>query len=161
MPNKKTENQTSISWTALEFVAHPKTPLWYLGFGVIALGLMVFGIFSQSIITIITFALLIIVAYVFAVKSPRRQTYELDARGIRVNDIIYPYKNIKTFWLVYNPPEVKALNFETTAYLNNLVSIELANQNPVAVKLFLNRYLPEDLDREESFSEVLARKVKF
>lgn len=75
-------------------------------------------------------------------------------------EILYPYKIIKKFWLVYNPPITKTLNFETTAYLNNRISIQLGSQDPVAVKLYLSQYLPEDLDRTESLSETLARTLK-
>ena len=56
--------------------------------------------------------------------------------------------------------EIKTLNFETTAYLNNQISFQLGSQNPIELKLFLSQYLPEDLDRTESLTETLARSLK-
>jgi hypothetical protein len=74
--------------------------------------------------------------------------------------MVYSFKTIKIFWLDYRPPEIKTLNFITTAYINNQITIQLGDQDPVAVKLLLKQYLPEDLNREESLTEMLARKLK-
>ena len=123
--------------------------------------LIVFAAFSKSIMTVITFVLLILLSYAFAVKPPKSLRHSIGQVGIKVGNVAYPYKNIKTFWVVYNPPDVKTLNFETTAYLNNPVSVELGDQDPVEVKMLLKNFLVEDLEREESLSEVIARKARF
>ncbi|MBI4049731.1 MAG: hypothetical protein HY395_02880 [Candidatus Doudnabacteria bacterium] len=157
-PNQTTEQ---ISWQAPEFTAHQKTLQWYVTFGVISLLLLAFAVFTGSFITITTFILGIAIAYFFATKQPQNTTYTMSGLGIGINHNTIPYKNIRKFWIIYKPPQTKTLNFETTAYLNNTVSLELGDQDPVAVKLFLKRYLPEDLDMDETITDILARKAKF
>ena len=66
--------------------------------------------------------------------------------------------NSMNFYLNVTP--IKTLYFETSAYLNNKISLELNEQDPVAVKLFLSQYLIEDLERDESVSDALARRLK-
>jgi hypothetical protein len=58
--------------------------------------------------------------------------------------------------MIYTP-ENKTVNFETVAYLNNHISMELGRQDPVAIKQFLKNYLQEDLDREESFTLLISK----
>ena len=159
MANKNQLPET-ISWKAQSHQAPEHSPAWYLGFGLVSLGLILFAIFTHSPLTLITFILIILVILVMSNQPARSVTYKLTKTGIAAGQIIYPYKVIKTFWIVYNPPKVKTLSFETSAYLNNKISVELNEQDPVIVKLYLSRYLIEDLDREESITDALARSLK-
>ncbi len=109
---------------------------------------------------VVTFCVIIFSILLFTAQGPKIVTYKATKTGIMSGGTIYPYKIIKTFWLVYNPPVTKTLNFETTAYLNNQVSIVLADQDPIELKLYLSQYLTEDLDRQESLTETLARGLK-
>ncbi|MBI3952389.1 MAG: hypothetical protein HY336_00335 [Candidatus Doudnabacteria bacterium] len=151
----------NISWQAQEFKEHDKPRSWFIIFGVVCLALIAYAVYQKSIITIITFGLLTALSAYFAVKKPKVLTHIITPNGIVVGDVVYPYKTIKTFWIVYAPPQVKTLNFETSAYINRFVTLELGSQDPLAVKMALKNYLIEDLDREESFSDSIARKLKF
>ena len=157
MKNKISE---TLSWTAPSHIRPKRSLNWYLGFSLIAAGLIAYAVYTRSILTFITFFLIIIVLPIFSSQPTREVTYKATKTGIAVGKIIYPYKIIRKFWILYHPPEVKTLNFETTAYLNNRVIVQLGSQDPVELKLVLSQYLPEDLDQEESFSETLARKLK-
>ncbi len=160
------ENQTqqlpeTLTWKAMSKQQTAHSPQWYLGFTLGSIALLAFAIFyDRSIITIITFVLLIGVVYIFSTQSPQSITYKITTTGLSAGSTVYPYKIIKQFWILYNPPEVKKLCFMTTAYLNNQIVFELGNQDPLLVKLVLAQYLPEDLQREESLTEALARKLK-
>jgi hypothetical protein len=157
MPDKLPQ---TIVWKASSHTQHKRTYAWYLGFGIISLGLILFALFTHSILTLITFILLIVVVFIFATQPAVKVSYKLTNVGIEAGSITYPYKIIKKFWITYNPPTIKTLSFETSAYLNNKVSLQLGDQDPVMVKSFLNQYLPEDLDRQDSLSETLARGLK-
>ena len=124
------------------------------------MALLAFAIFNQSIITVITFVLIIFMIFIMTTQAPEEVTYKITKTGISLGDTLYPYKIIKTFWIVYNPPEVKILNFETTAYINNQVAVQLGSQNPLQVKQILSQYILEDPNRRESTADILARKLK-
>lgn len=158
--NKHQQQPQEIVWEAPEFKHYKKTQAWYIGFGIVALGLMVFAIFSKSIITIITFVLLILVSFFFFTQKPKKLTHRITYDGVQVGTQFYPYKNVKFFWIVYEPPYIKTLNFETTASLNKDLVLELEDQDPISVKLMLGSYLPEDLDREESVTDAISRRLK-
>lgn len=156
MPNKNTH----ISWEAPEFQHHQKPTFWYIALLAVSIGLIVYAIISGSIITAITFALLGAVTFGFAQKKPSTLNFSVTSTGISIGQTFYPYKSIKQFWIIYNR-EVKTLNFETTAYLNRFLSIQLGTQDPIKLRNILKNYLEEDLDREESLTEKLARGLKF
>lgn len=156
-----TEDNKIIEWQAPEFTEHEKNTSWHVIFTVIALLLIGYAVYIKSILSAITFVLLSILGWYFANKKPEIILYKLTSTGIVNSDTIIPYKNIKSFWIVYNPPLVKTLNFETTALLNRIVSIELGEQDPLKAREYLQNYITEDLDREESLTDIISRKAKF
>jgi|SRR3989338_4157457 len=159
MPNKQKLPDT-ITWKAPSHNRDPRSLLWYLIFGLVALALIGYAIYNQSLLMGIMFCVIIFSIILFSGQSARTITYKVTKTGITSGNSVYGYKTIKKFWILYNPPAIKTLNLETTAYLNNIVSMELGRQDPVELKLYLSQYLPEDLDREESLSDVLARQLK-
>ena len=156
----KTTLPETITWKAASHDQPQRSLVWYIGFGLVSGGLIIFGIYSHSILTIITFCVIIFSVLLISLQPPKTITYQATKTGLVSGNTIYPYKVIKIFWLVYNPPVIKTLNFETTAYLNNRISFQLGSQDPVELKLFLDQYLPEDLNRTESITETLARSLK-
>ncbi len=161
MPNKNTQKiPEEIVWKTVNYIQHDRSSTWYLIFGLISLGLIVFGIFTKSILTVITFVAVIASVLTLNYQTPRTLTCKATKTGISYGRTLFPYKIIKTFWILYHPPEIRTLNFETTAYLNNRITIQLENQDPVELQAFLNQYLREDLDREESLTETLVRNLK-
>lgn len=149
-----------LSWSAQEFKIHKKNTEWYIGYLVFAFALLAYGWYSHNLLTLVTFAIIVVVVFYFSHQSPGVVKYELTSTGVMVGKTLIPYRSVKKFWIIYTSVN-KSVNFETSAYLNNQVSLQLGKQDPLPVREFLKKYLSEDLDREESFTEVLARKIKF
>jgi hypothetical protein len=158
--NQNKNISETLSWTAQSHIQPKRSPIWYLFFALVSLGLLAYAIYTRSPLTLITFFLIIVVLLIVSVQPSAEIQYKITKTGITAGHVIYPFKVIKTFWIVYNPPQVKTLNFETSAYINNKITLQLGKQDPVELKQVLGRYLPEDLDKEESLSETLARKLK-
>lgn len=157
----ETEKPKELSWTAPEFIHYPKSRVWYITIVVVGLVFVVFFLFQKDLLTAALFILLTILVLYFSRQRPREIAVKIDARGLKLNDLQIRYDNLKSFWIVYDPPAVKILNFETTAYLNRYLTIQLADQDPVAARDLLLEHLPEDLDKEEQISDKIARKLKF
>ena len=153
--------KNQISWSAPEFIHYPKGPKWYIALGVVGLILVAYFAIQRDFFSAVTFVLLFLMAFFFSRTTPRQITITIGARGVRINDSLFPYQKIKSFWLVYEPPHVKTLNFETSAYLNRFLTLQLQDYDPVQVREFLLEYLPEDLDREERISDKISRNLKF
>ena len=107
------------------------------------------------------FLLLLTLAYYFSSQKPKNIKISVNQTGLTVKDAKIPFGQIKSFWIVYRPPDIKTLNFETTAYLNRYFTLQLDDQDPVKLRDFLLDHLPEELDRQEQMGDKVARKLKF
>jgi hypothetical protein len=160
MMQNQPSNLQTISWQALEFKPHNKNPVWFICFGILSASLILYGFYSGNLLTVATFLIISIIALFFALQNPQPVTCQLKSTGIVVNRTFYPYRNIRKFWIIYGPQN-KTLNFETVAYLNSLISLQLGKQDPLAVKEYLKQYLQEDLDQQETLTDIIGRKLKF
>src|SRR5882724_5613908 len=155
------QNPTEISWQSPEYVYYPKSTRWYISMGVIALVVLGYAIWTRDFIMFATLGCLFVAAYFFTKREPREITVSLSGKGVTINRVLYPYQQMKAFWIHYAPPDIKTVNFETVNYVNRDISIQLEDQNPNSIRDFLLQYLPEDLDREEPYTEKLLRRLKF
>jgi hypothetical protein len=166
MPEQKPEqnqDRTSkeISWMSPEFRDYQKHPLWFVTFALVTALLVMYGIYTKSWTTSLAFLLMGIMGVVYASQKPRLLKVKVSGAGVQLQNLLYNYRIIKKFWIVYNPPEVKTLYLETSAYLNSIVKIELGNQDPTQLRNYLKQYLEEDLDQQESIVDIISRKLKF
>ncbi|KKU49315.1 MAG: hypothetical protein UX68_C0001G0063, partial [Parcubacteria group bacterium GW2011_GWA2_46_9] len=70
-------------------------------------------------------------------------------------------KDLKSFWIIYEPPEVKMLYFDFKNAWRPRLPIPLQDENPIEVRRLLLKYLEEDLSREsEPTSDALSRLLR-
>ncbi len=150
-----------IEWTAPEYLHYPKSFWWYFGTGLITILLVGYFVFTREFLTATLFLVLAVLLFFFARKSPRNLDIILGPAGVKINSFQIPYQQIKAFWMVYDPPEIKTLNFETTATLNRFLTLQLGSQDPVQIRRFLLEFLAEDLERGEHLTDRLSRALKF
>lgn len=150
-----------ITWQAPEYVHYPKSAVWFATLSLIGAGLIVFFLFKKDFLTAALFFLLTLTVFFFSRKKPGIVTVKLASTGLTYNEARLPWQKIQSFWIVYEPPEIKTLNFKTSAYLNRLITIQLDDADPAAIHEFLLQYLPEDENQEEQFADKIARKLKF
>jgi len=92
-PNEK------IEWSALEYEEKERNNDWFWALGVI----VVAGSITSIIFSNYFFAILLLLgggllAY-FAIKKPETFFYELNDKGFKTKSRLYPYENIKSFWV--------------------------------------------------------------
>ena len=149
------------SWDFKEFQEYKRGLVWYIVAGGISLGLLIYSATTANFL----FALIIFIGVVtFAFGSfqeARKIPFTIFQDGIVINEAFYSFDDLRSFWLVYNPPEVKTLYFETSNILKGELPIPLEKQNPVRIREILLSYLKEDLDRDdEAFIDALRRTAK-
>jgi hypothetical protein len=160
-PNGKTQAQDELSWHAPEFPEHPKPLVWYVIYGLATGTLVMYGVSVDSWTTAVAFLFFGIMGIYAASRKPKSVLVRVNGQGIEVDGNRYPYESIRRFWVLYHPPHIKSIYFETSAYFNGLVKVELAQQDPRPVRELLARYLEENLDGEEPMVDVIARRLRF
>lgn len=154
--------KTVMSWDFPEFVIHKRTTLWYFWAIVITSGLILFALFSQNYLFLIVITLFVMVYILRTKRKPAILTVNITEDGISIGEkTFYTWKQIKKFWIIYEPPEVKNLYIDFDASLRPSITISLENQNPLNVRKLLAQYLEEDIEKEnESFSDGFSRMLK-
>ncbi len=104
----------TLEWSALEYEEKERNKDWFW-----ALGVIVFTSVAAAIIYgNYFFAALLILSGVLlgflATKKPEMVSYKLNDKGFAVSTSLYPYENIKSFWVqkeALEPEQLKPLLF--------------------------------------------------
>ncbi len=88
-----------LIWSALEYEEKERSRDWFWALGIIVITSSLASIIFENYF----FAVLLVLAGVllgfFAIKKPDIVTYELNSQGLVIHDRLYPYENIKSFWI--------------------------------------------------------------
>ena|SRR3989338_8722394 len=144
-----------IEWATYEYEHHEKTPDWYWALGVIALGLIVVAFIFKNFL----FAIIIIIgAFTMALYASRRPeivNITLSPRGVKIKNRMFPYQNIKSFWIEYDPPYQKELIIEADRLALPKISVDMEDVDPLLVRNFLKQFIREKRHEESLFDTVL------
>jgi hypothetical protein len=99
------ELNEKLNWSALEYEEKEKSADWFWALGIIivtsSIAAIIFGDYFFAALLVLSGVLL----GVFAVKKPETIFYELNSKGLQIGNRIYPYENIKSFWIQIEQPE--------------------------------------------------------
>ena len=91
--------EEKINWSALEYEEKERHTDWFWALGVI----VVAGAITSIIFANYFFAIFLVTAGIlmgfFAIKKPDMISYELNNKGLKIQDRIYLYEKIKAFWV--------------------------------------------------------------
>ena len=159
-PNTEITGKILLSWEAHEYFHHKKGTDWYWWVGLVAVLLLALGIYQKSFL----FCVLVLVSWftitLYAVRPPQNVRFTITERGVLVKSILYPWQNIKSFWIFYNPPLHKELSLESKKAFMPYIKIPLGNTSPDKVRETVKKYLPE-VEQQESLIDNLSHLARF
>lgn len=90
-------------WSALEYEEKERSQDWFWALGIIivtsSIASIIFGNYFFAVLLLLSGLLL----GFFAIKKPDIVTYELNEKGLKIRNRLYPYENIKSFWVQLDP----------------------------------------------------------
>jgi len=100
--SKAKASNTSVSWTASEFIAHVKNTNWYvrLGISTVIVAGLAFLVTRGDKVTTGMFVIVGIVFGVVASRQPRELPYVVDGQGVQIGPKQYPYSDFRSFSIV-------------------------------------------------------------
>jgi len=142
-----------ITWQAPEFNYTPKGPDWYWTVGIIALTLIVIAILSGNLL----FAFVLLVGSTAlsyqASRKPGLAEFAVNNHGVRVNETLYPYSDVESFWVEDNPHEQKLI-LQSQKLLMPYIIIPIVDVDPQELRHYLLQFIPE-----EHHKEPLSQKI--
>lgn len=149
-----------LSWKAPEYLKHEKSHMWFLVAGIIALLLVFYGFASGGW----TFSLAIIVFagtyYLLHREDPKIVDVKISEMGVKIGRRIYPYSDMRGFWIVYEPPHVTKLYFKLIGKFQPDVFVALGDCSPAQARNSLRKHTKELEGFGEPFSDALVRVFK-
>ncbi|PLX25732.1 hypothetical protein C0580_01480 [Candidatus Parcubacteria bacterium] len=166
-------------WEFHEYEKPTRNKKWYIWFAIIFIILILLSI-SDFSITVFTYAdrtfdisfyqnpLFVILIALFALvyfyterQEPNKLNFFVAEDGILIEDRLVEYKDIESFYIVYQPPGIKNVYFQPKNHILPLITIPLEDSNPVELRHILLDFIEENLDKEdEPASDSLSRALK-
>ncbi len=148
------EQNTKLEWTALEYEEKERGNDWFWALGVIVVASSV----TSFIYSNYFFGLLLIIAgillVIFAVKKPDLVFYELNEKGLKIRNRLFPYENIKSFW-IKRENEKPMLFIKSERLFMPIISMPI---NPNHMEEIKNAMLSKNV-LEEEMKEHVSEKI--
>ena len=138
-----------LAWKIPEINQHERGVLWYAFMIGVALILLTYAIWTANFLFAIIILIITFIVYLNHRDDNEMLDFKITEDGILLGKDFYTYKDIKNFWIIYEPPTVKNLYLKTSGIIKPDISIPLDDNNPLKVRKILLEYLDEDLDKEE------------
>jgi len=156
--NPLPEKINRFEWEAPSFYYNPQKK--YLTLIVIALfcgaGAMLF--YRMDTLTAIFLIISSFVLILYANKKPTISKVVVNQAGVIIDGHSYHYKELKSFWLDYNPSGLKELSLEAKKWYMPYVKISIENQNPVELRSLMINFITEK-EHEKSLVDLISRKI--
>jgi len=153
--------QNLFVWEMPESEQHERTPIWYLIVSIIALACVVYGIWVNNYL----FALIVLISAVILILAgndePGNVLIQIGYNGIVVDGNFVEFDKINDFSIIYHPPFTKVLYLERKISFKPRIKLYLEEEDPLALRRHLLKYLPENLDlRDEHVSDIVGRLLR-
>lgn len=158
---KTAQPQMLLSWQFPSFQRHERGLTWYIIASIVAVALFIYAIVQKNFLFAIIIILIAIVVVAKDFISPHQVKFTVDEDGVTIGDRGYRFREFNTFWLAYEPPQVKMLYLTFKSGIRPSYPIPLGSENPLRIRAVLQKYIREDLEQEsEDLTDRLGRMFK-
>jgi hypothetical protein len=145
-----------MHWRAPEFEMYETNKKRLSYAALVLLVIIIFATFTNNPMMAVVFVLIGIVSYLYLNKEPRILSFRIVPEGVFAGDEIYEFENIRSFWIFYDPQDLKVISLHTKNYISPFVHIPIAEEDPVEIRRILLKYIPE-IKQEHNLAENLGR----
>ncbi len=148
--------QPLISWDSPEHIHTEKNNDWYWAVGIITLTAVTLSFILGNII----FGILILVG-VFALvvhssRRPRNIHCEINDRGILINDRLYSFLNLESFWIDAEKEDKKLIIKSSKTFMPYII-IHLPENDSERIRGILLDYIAETEHHEPLSQQIMER----
>lgn len=153
------EDPTPVQWSAYEYPYERKGGDWYWALGIVVVSFAIAAYLFGNML----FGILILVAgftvALYGAKPPELLHCEVNKRGVKVNNRVYPYGELRSFWVDEEtlPPK---LILRSEKVLMPHIIIPLGDANGEDIREFLSEKLSEE-EMQEPLSHKIAELLGF
>ncbi len=139
-------NEEKLTWRTYEFDFKEKTGDWFWAVGIITVAVATISVIYNNIL----FAIFTVIAGAMIAHNGKREPnflkIKIDTKGLYINDLLYPYQNIKTFWVEENkwgPPKL-ILRIDRLVNPIMVIAVETDEVDAETVRNYLLSFVVEE-----------------
>ncbi len=166
MPQDIIKNEVDIGdvvfeWTVKEYEQPERERRWYILMGIVGVSLVGYALISGNYLFALVIVLFGIILFMHDMVEPMEVPVLITETGVVVGKKYYRFSELKSFWMIYDPPAIKNLYFGLDSVLRHRVQVPLLDNDPRPIREHLEQFVEEDLDQEEEpFSDSISRLFK-
>ncbi len=143
-----------LEWVALEYEEKVRSMDWFWALGIIVVSSSVAAIIFADYF----FAVLLLISGMllgfFAIKKPDSITYELNTQGLKIRARLYPYENMKAFWV--QTGEKPTLFIKSERVFMPVISIPIENNIASSIRsIILSNNVTEEEIKEHPSIKIM------
>ena len=146
-----------LEWEAPEYTEHKKGADWYWYLALAAVLLLIYTAYERSFL----FGVLVVIGWftimLFSARAPKTIKISISESGMQIDQILYPWQNVKSFWIFEQKGEI---SLELKKTLMPRIKIPLGEINPKTAREILSNFISEK-EQNESLVDNLSDLMKF
>ncbi len=146
-----------FSWHTHEYVHREKTQDWFWVLGIVAAGAAITSIIFGNVLFAIVIVIGAFVLALFAARPPNVISVEINAKGVRVEKTLYPFRSLKSFWIDEDHHDGARLILVSQKMIMPYVTVPVAHEEIDALRDFLETNLKSEPFEESPFQIILDR----
>jgi hypothetical protein len=145
---------TLYEWTTTEYIEKKKSVDWFWAVGIISVAAVVASIIYRNFL----FAMFVIIGalllVMFEVKKPKQVYMSITTRGVGIDNYLYAYKTLKSFWL---DTEHHRLYLHSDRPILPMIILPAGDADYRRVRELLSKYIQEEEVHPNSLTVMVDR----
>lgn len=147
-----------FEWEAPAFYYNPqkKYPILIVILLLAGAGAILF--YHMDTLTAIFLILSSIVLVLYSNKKPTMSKVVVNQASVTIDDTVYYYRDLKSFWLDYTPNGQKELSLESKKWYMPYIKVSIEKQNPIELRSLIIKFVSEK-EHEKSLVDLISRRI--
>ncbi|MEO8638132.1 MAG: hypothetical protein ABI430_04505 [Candidatus Taylorbacteria bacterium] len=146
---------TALTWNAPEYEPRLRTSDWYWSLWIITVALSVTAIIFKNVLLGILLLVMAFSVTLFARRHPRIIKLRVDGKGVYIEDTLYPYISLESFFVEDIPGPRSKLILKSKKKLLSYIIVPVEDRTQDEVRYILSGFIPEVEHREPLYLKLM------
>lgn len=150
-----------FGWMVDEYERHERGPIWYAIAFLTGLSLVLYAIITRNFLFAVVILMAGVIVALSTLREPRKIPFLVTTRGIALGHQFISYRELRSFWILYEPPHLKNLYVDFRSSVAPNLVIPLEDQDPIELRRTLLAFMAENgTQEEEPLTDIIGRFLK-
>lgn len=161
MAKKKDDSvKLPLKWLAEEYEYFKKSSEWFFAVIIISAAISAVSFILDNFLFGVLLFLSGAAIALYGIKKPRVIEFSITSQGVKIENKLFVYSDLDSFWLHYSPPFYKLLSLKSKKTFMPHISIPLGDADPNTVREILIKFMKEK-QCDEPFLENIMKRLRF